>query len=318
MPPSKQENTSVKATHVVEKPSANPPAPSVRECTMDSAIRDMLPEGHPLTNALMWDYVERGAQSYATLTKAINGYEVRGVPRIERNATNLAASYWSLHSKYVAMTCEDVRALYGDLLGHVINLSRQYGELFMGNNSQEMKELVERMAGECGEPDEFEKNRSDMYPVLEKIRKGSLGALVTEWMTKLGYLPSAEPGTNSMKDRVSFQMNTYYCREDGLIDWCVRLINDFMQTARDKDMVDAVIKYDAANQSQFQIFKSCVLLGNQCRLETQPTTKLVGDWFADQRVLALINDPETNASVPRSGASSICADSSRISNSPWA
>ena len=82
-----------------------------------------------------------------------------------------------------------------------------------------------------------------------------------------------------------------------MIDWCVRLINDFMQTARDKDMVDAVIKYDAANQSQYQIFKSCILLGNECRLENQPTTKLVGDWFADRRVVALINDPETNASV---------------------
>ena len=297
MPEGKKENTDAKAKPVVEKPRAEVPAPPVHECNLDSAIHDMLPDGHPLTNALMWEYVERSDESVATLTKAINEYEVRGVRRIENNATNLAAIYWELHSKYVAMTCADVRAIYGDILGHVLNLSRQYGELFMGTNSQEMKTLVERLAGECGEPDEYERNRSDMYPVLEKTRKGSLGALVTEWMTTLGYLPNAEPGKNSLKDRVSFQMKTYSFREGGVIDWCVRLINDFMQTARDKDIGQDVIKYDAANQSTFRIFKSCILLGNQCQLQVYPTTKLTGDWFADQRVIALINDPETNASV---------------------
>ena len=140
-PASKQENTEAKAVPVVEKPRAIPREPPVRECNIDSAVRDLLPDEHPLMNALMWEYVEHGNESVATLTKAINEYEVTGWRRVEKNATSLAAVYWSLHSKYLAMTSGVIRAIYGDVLGHVLSLASQYGTLFIGENSNEMKTL---------------------------------------------------------------------------------------------------------------------------------------------------------------------------------
>ena len=293
MPKNRGENTNAKAVPVVEKPRAVSPAPPGRECNLDSAIHDMLPPGHPLTNALLWEYVARGDESVVTLTEAINEIKVRGLPRIETNATGLSATYWQLHSKYVAMTCADVRAIYGDILGHVLSLYKTYGDLFMGTNSHEMRTLVERLSGETGPPDEYEVNREKMFGVLDMARKASLNTLITMWMDELGFLPDAE---GDLVDRVSFQMNHYYFREHGVIGWCVNLINDFMQAARDKNMEEKIIKYDTVN-ANYRIFQSCILLGNPCLLQRHPTTKLTADWFADARVVALVDDPEANASV---------------------
>lgn len=290
------ENTQTKAVPVLESPAqVAAPAPAPLVCTLDKAV-DLLPVG-VLKNAMMWDYAKLGDTDAATLTEAIGELQIQGNARHELTGAALINRFWDLHNDYAAPNCSEVRAIYEDILEHVVSLQDKFGDVFLRNDSRSMEELVERLSGECGAPDEEEKNRTEMLPVLVG-RSGNvtnLRKVVKKWVTQLGNLPDRE---GVYKDRVNMDMIAYYFREDGVLGYCVKLISDFLQRARDKDFQQDVIDYDLANQIRYQREGSCILLGSRCNMTPQPVTKLHADWYADRRVQALIkNRTEANQVV---------------------
>ena len=288
------QNTKQKARVKVEQPNPEFARPAkkqrtpVRECTMDKAVF-ALAEGHVLRNALLWDYAVKGSSEPPELTWAIDQITIHGDRRKERNVHDLVGRYWALHSKYIAPTCSEVHEIYTDILSHVVALFDRYGSLFMKPTSPQMKEFTERLAGECGAPDEEEKNRVEQYAILEEY--GSFPEMVDAWVEELGNLP---PREGDYKDRVNVEMcKNWYFRKGGVIDYSIKLITDFMETARHSVMTEDVIKYDNKDQGYKQ-FPSCILLGNECTMEDHTTTSLVGDWYMDKRVQALIKNAGEN------------------------
>ena len=281
------ENTTAKPKPVLDVPDITlVKAPPPRECTMDKAV-DSLPVG-ALKNALMWEYTKRGDTRAPTLTQAIGSMEIRGIARNETSVGNLITRYWRLHSKYVAPTCREIRETYTDILTHVVSLQTQFGDAFLERDSRETKELVERLAGETGPPDEYEKNRAESYSLFANAdgTPYQLEPIVQSFLTKLGELPESE---GEFADRVNIDSAVYHFRDEGVIGYCIKLIGDFLQDARDREYTEEVLDFDLNNQTNYTRFPSCILLGSQCNLHPQPVTNLHADWYADMRVIALNN-----------------------------
>ena len=271
-----------------------PPVASV--CTIDKVVRNLAGD-RVFANAIMWDYAHRGEMEADTLTEALNELQIQGNLRNDSIA-NLINRFWYLHSKYVAPTCSEIRETYTDVLGHVVSLYETYGDKFLGHTGSASEVLIDRMARECGPPDEAEQSVVGNFDLLKDIFDNTgLRTVVDGWLKEYGYLPDSD---GPYKDRVNPQIiNGWFFRKEGLLDFCISLISKMCVTVvsvKGKS-ADDFVAYDLKNiaSGNYKRFPSCILLAKVCKLRQQNETTLNTDWWGDRRVQALVDNAIVNS-----------------------
>lgn len=293
--------TNVKPTAVVESAHAMVDVPPPRVYTMDNLMIKLAggePGGAvPLANAMLWDYLYNfDVNNISVYREAMSLNVVKKQPKYG-NIQELTDTFWTLHSRYLRPSASEVRTIYEDVLGHVAALRRTYGDRFLVQDSIESKNLVDRLAAECGARDEVEENRREHAETLNReLRKGDVGGLIGAWFTRYGNVPD---GTGDLAARVAPEMiDGWYFRKDGVLDYCVKLISDFLERRKiETSLLEDVIAYDFQNRGKYKFLKSCVLLGSGCEWERYPNVKLSPDWWADKNVRRLMEQPGSHRGI---------------------
>jgi len=291
----------VKEEMVLDLPTGSPVEfPYPRVCTCDALI-DQVTSGFCLGNAMVWDYAMNASQnvSVAFLQMAAKGLVITGETRKSPNIQTMIDNFWHLHSKYLAPSAREVRLIYIDILGHILSLHDAYG--FLAKGSANEQHLVELLARECGNPDESEQSVRIHTDSLNRLLEKGLRNLLTEWLSMWGNLPDLQ---GPLKDRVSMAMcEGWYFREGGVIAFCVRLMQEFMNTMLNPEKVptdgsmtqlENFILWDYDNRATFKILPFKILLTQPCQYERQRVTELRRTFWDSAEIQHLANNLNKN------------------------
>ena len=272
-------------------------APERVYATCDYLV-DELATGYVLGNPMVWDYAMRATGenvSEAFLTMAMKGMHIKGEQRLVTNINAMIDNFWDLHSKYIALTCSEVRQIYTDILGHVLSMHETFEDQFMPKDSPKQQQLIELLAMECGPPDEAEQSVIEYTDQLNKLAGKGFRRLIEEWLTHIGDIPDSE---GIHQDRVNIDMcEKWYFRADGLLDFCVRLIREFidqllhpLQVPIPDEPIRAFIAWDYENLSNFKIIRSKILLAMPCLYDRQRVTELKRPFWDNQTIQTIANN----------------------------
>ena len=288
---------------VIDVPTGHVPAAQhPKACTCDALI-DLVSTNYCLGNALVWDYAMNASQnpSVAFLTMAAKGLHITGELRKTRKVQAMIDNFWDLHSKYIAPSASEVRLIYVDILGHILSLHDAYGAAFWQKGAEQ--HLVELLARECGPPDESEESVRQHAGSLNRLLEKGLRNLFTEWLSMWGNIPDSKGPT---KDRVSMTMcEKWYFREDGVIAFCIRMMQEFMNSLINpvqvptkiegqKTALELFIQWDYDNRGNFKYLPFKILLAMPCNYERQRVTQLKRTFWDSVKVQYLADNLNKN------------------------
>ena len=294
------QTTTEKAVKIAEGPVSMEEAHPERVYTMDNVIKELAGgEWNPALNRmLVWE--ARGARDIYALPvfqAAMRGEEFNFPPM--GDVQDVIDRFWSIHSRYIGPSCEQVYFIYQDIVGHVVSLAQRYQRNFITAGSKVFKELVEALAVECNKPDDAEKSREDNVGMLQLVFDSEgFHVMLGRWFEEWAWIP--KPDDTQTRDQVNMNLNAdWYFRTGGVIDRCVGLIRDVCEWVRNQghQPIEDLCQYDLANLSRYQILKSCTLLGNRCVYTEQENVTLAGDWWSDRRTNHLIEFPLGNTAI---------------------
>ena len=280
-------------------PQTDTPARVYATCDV---LVDELATQYVLGNPMVWDYamrVDGSNVSVAFLTMAMRGLHIKGEQRRVRDVNAMVDNFWDLHSKYIALSASEIRVIYTDILGHVVSMHETFGDQFMPLASQKQQHLIELLAAECGPPDESEQSVIEYIDELNALVGKGFRRLIEEWLMHIGDIPDSE---GPQKDRVSIDMcEKWYFRREGLLDFCVRLIREFidqllhpLQIPVPDEPIKAFIQWDFDNMGNFQLVKSKILLAMPCLYDRQRVTELKRTFWDSQAVQGIADNLNKN------------------------
>ena len=306
----------------VDQPQKSTPAKTiamkadlnVTYATCDALIQNLASQTC-LGTYLGWEYaINSNTPIRATLENAVFGlmdvnFNCPGQLR-KRTINDMISSYWNLHSKYIAPNGYEVNVMYTEVLNHFMNIYNQYGDDFLKSNSRVEQDFIDALAREAVPPDESEKVAANgVYDMLQGFKtKNGMASLVDMWLTKYAVIPSR---TGPLKLRVNMDLNEkVYFRYDGVLGVAIRIIREFIERLRspelpqkdNKQPMRDFIDWQMGYQTNFKMFKSCILLACPCILPQQKVTQLQPDFWQHKGIQTILTEMAAEKKHPAADA----------------